>query len=212
MKKIDILFENDQILVINKPAGISVQGGQGIAHPLDKELPLQLGYPIFLVHRLDKDTEGLMVVAKSPLYAAQWTKMIGGKLVRKEYTAICIGKIETSKGTLKTSIVQHGNEKPAITHYEVLEERQIDCEGQKVIFSKIHLKLETGRMHQIRIHLAQKGCPIAGDDKHGNFKINKIIKKSLGLRQLQLAATNLTIPIEGKEKTISIECPNHFIF
>ena len=84
MKQIDILFENDQILVINKPCGIAVQGGEGIAHPLDKELPAQLGYPVYLVHRLDRDTAGLMIVAKSPLYAAQWTKMIGGKLVRKE--------------------------------------------------------------------------------------------------------------------------------
>ena len=71
MKQIPIIYENEEILIINKPAGIAVQGGKDIAHPLDKELAIQVGYPIYLVHRLDRDTAGLMIVAKSPLYAAQ---------------------------------------------------------------------------------------------------------------------------------------------
>ena len=212
MKQIDILFENDQILVINKPCGIAVQGGEGIAHPLDKELPAQLGYPVYLVHRLDRDTAGLMIVAKSPLYAAQWTKMIGGKLVRKEYTAICAGTMPAKKGTIKTAVIQHGTEKPAVTHYEVLEEKNVSIEEKTVTLSKIHLRLETGRMHQIRIHLAKQNCPIAGDDKHGNFKINKLLRKACGIKQLLLAATSLTFPVDGRDKTISIPCPELFQF
>ncbi len=199
MKEIPILFENEEILVINKPSGVAVQGGQGIAHPLDKELPEQVGYPVYLVHRLDRDTNGLMVVAKSPMAAAKWTKMIGGKLVRKEYTAVCVGKMGSKKGTIRTAVLQHGDEKPAVTHFQVVEEKDVEVEGQIVTLSTLRLQLETGRMHQIRIHLAKQNCPIAGDDKHGNFKINKLLKKSQGIKELQLTASRLTIPLNGRD-------------
>ncbi len=204
MKTIPILFENEEILVINKPSGVSVQGGNGIAHPLDKELAIQTGYPVFLVHRLDRDTNGLMIVAKSSLAAAKWTKLIAGKLVRKEYTALCAGSIGAKKGTIRTSVIQHGDEKPAVTHYEVLKEEQIDFEGQNITLSTLRLQLETGRMHQIRIHLAKSGCPIAGDDKHGNFKINKVLRKALGIKTLQLTSSKLSIPLNGRECVFTI--------
>lgn len=204
MKEIPILFENEEILVINKPAGVAVQGGQGIAHPLDKELPEQVGYPVYLVHRLDRDTKGLMVVAKSPMAAAKWTKMIGGKLVRKEYTAICVGKMPSKKGTIRTAVLQHGDEKPAVTHFQVLEEKEIVFEEQKVMLSTLQLQLETGRMHQIRIHLSKQNCPIAGDDKHGNFKMNKILRKACGLKDLQLTSSKLTIPLNGRDCVFEI--------
>lgn len=204
MKSIPILFENEEIFVINKPSGVSVQGGQGILHPLDKEFALQVGFPIYLVHRLDRDTSGLMIVAKSPMAANKWTKLIGGKLVRKEYTALCIGKMHQKKGTIRTSVVQHGNEKPAVTHYEVTEEKEVDLGEQKVVLSTLKLQLETGRMHQIRIHLAKEGCPIAGDDKHGNFKLNKLLRKSCGIKTLQLTSSKLSIPINGKELVFEI--------
>lgn len=204
MKNIPILFENEEIFVINKPSGVSVQGGQGILHPLDKEFALQVGFPIYLVHRLDRDTNGLMIVAKSPFAANKWTKLIGGKLVRKEYTALCVGKMPAKKGTIRTSVVQHGNEKPAVTHYKVTEEKEIDLGEQKIVLSTLKLQLETGRMHQIRIHLAKEGCPIAGDDKHGNFKLNKLLRKSCGIKTLQLTSSKLSIPINGKELVFEI--------
>ena len=154
MKEIPVLFENEEILVINKPSGVAVQGGQGIAHPLDKELPIQVGYPVYLVHRLDRDTNGLMVVAKSPMAASKWTKLIGGKLVRKEYTAVCVGRMKDKKGTIRTAVLQHGDEKPAVTHYQVVEEKEVTVEESKIVLSTLKLQLETGRMHQIRIHLS----------------------------------------------------------
>lgn len=205
MKNIPVLYENDEILVINKPSGVSVQGGEGIAHPLDKELPLQLGYPVYLVHRLDKDTSGLMIVAKSSQAASRWTKLIGGKLVQKEYTALCIGKMPSVKGTIRTSVIQHGDEKPAVTHYEVAGEEVLEFEGTQIVLTKVHLKLETGRMHQIRIHLAKQNCPIAGDDRHGNFKLNKILKKAKGIKSLCLVSSRLSIPVDGKQMVLSIE-------
>ena len=71
----------------------------------------------------------------------------------------------------------------------------------------IRLQLETGRMHQIRIHLAKQGCPIAGDDQHGNFKMNKLLKKVCKIKRLQLSAVRLTIPLNGNEKTFEIPVP-----
>ena len=79
MNSIPILYENDEILVINKPSGLAVQLGEGLSHSLDKDFSQSLGYKIYLVHRLDKDTSGLMIVAKSPFAASKWTKIIGSK-------------------------------------------------------------------------------------------------------------------------------------
>ena len=209
MTDVEIVFENEEILIINKPAGIAVQGGKDIAHPLDKELPEILGYPVHLVHRLDRDTSGLLIVAKSPLYAAKWTKLIGGKLVTKEYTAICAGRLSKKEGTIRSNIIQHGDEKNSVTHYKVLNEKEYDFEGEKITLSKISLKLETGRMHQIRIHLAKEGCPIAGDDKHGNFRLNKVLRKNLKIKNLLLCASTLTIPLNGKAFVITIPLPEY---
>ena len=87
MNTVPILYENDEIYVINKPAGLAVQGGQGVAHSLDEDFAKQVGQKVYLVHRLDKDTSGLMVVAKSSFAAGMWTKLISSKAVKKEYIA-----------------------------------------------------------------------------------------------------------------------------
>ena len=191
MQKIPIVYENDEIFLINKPAGVSVQGGEGVAHPLDVEFSRQVGFKVHLVHRLDKETCGLMIVAKNAAAALKWIKMISSKLVQKEYTAVCFGEPEINGkkrvfGTIRSNVEKKGAELAAETHFEVLETKKIKSEYEKkdengnsvpqsaeFTLSKLHLTLGTGRMHQIRIHLASVGCPIAGDDKHGNCKNRK---------------------------------------
>lgn len=204
MKNIPILYENEEILVINKPKGLCSQGGSGVLHSVDVDLPLQIGKPVFLVHRLDKDTDGLMIVAKSSVAASKWIKLIGGKLVQKEYRALCVGSLPSQKGKITTSVVQHGSEKPAVTHYFVENQESFTFEEKSYTLSTVHLKLETGRMHQIRIHLAKINCPIAGDDKHGNFKINKILKKQKGIKNLCLTSCKLSFPVNGKTLVFEI--------
>ena len=205
---IPIIYENDEIYVINKPAGLAVQGGQGVKHSLDVEFPKQVGSKVHLVHRLDKDTSGLMIVAKNPVAAGKWTKLIGSKTVKKEYIAVCAGKMPSKSGIIKEDVVQHGDVKSAVTHYQVEKEWSVTAtteDDEKIIpMTQLRLKLETGRMHQIRIHLAKNGCPIAGDDQHGNFKLNKLLKKACGIKRLQLSSVRLTIPLEGKDKTFEI--------
>lgn len=219
MNPIPIIYEDTEIFIINKPAGMPVQGGEKIAHPLDEEFAKQVGSKVYLVHRLDKDTAGLMIVAKSPAAANKWTRLIGSKDVKKQYIAICCGKLNQKKGVISESLVQHGIKKNAVTNYTVEKEWSVEMTeasenneaAQKICFDlcKIRLLLETGRMHQIRIHLAKQNCPIAGDDQHGNFKLNKQLKKYLKIKQLLLCAVELTVPLNGKNTTFKIDLPEH---
>ena len=204
MNDIPIIYQNPEIFIINKKSGMPVQGGEKIAHPLDEELAKQVGQKVYLVHRLDKDTAGLMIVAKTPAAASKWTKLIGSKEVKKEYIAVCAGSLKQKKGQITEDIIQHGQSKKAVTHYQVEKEWQIEREEDEPIqMCQIRLQLETGRMHQIRIHLAKQGCPIAGDDQHGNFKINKVLRKAAGIKHLQLFSVKLILPLNGKMETFS---------
>lgn len=213
MNPIEILYENDEIIVINKPSGLAVQGGENISHSLDKDFSNQLGYKIYLVHRLDKDTSGLMVVAKNPVAAGKWTKLISTKAVKKEYIAICLGSLKNKNGVINDELVQHGQKKTAQTRYAVEEEWIHNSESGNINFSKIRLFLDTGRMHQIRIHLAKNGCPLAGDDQHGNFKLNKIVKKELKIKKFLLCSVKLSIPLvengNGKDSVFEISLPEY---
>ena len=208
---IPIIYENEEILIINKPAGLAVQGGQGIVHSVDRDFAEQVGYKIYLVHRLDKDTSGLMVIAKNPVAAGKWTKLIGSKIARKEYIALCAGRMPSKSGVIREDVIQHGESKSAVTHYQVEKEWTVPYETEngsgEIPLCLIRLQLETGRMHQIRIHLAKTNCPIAGDDQHGNFKLNKLLKKFCKIKRLQLSAVKLTIPLDGKEKMFEISAP-----
>ena len=205
LQPVNIIYENSEIFIINKKAGMPVQGGEKIAHPLDEELAKQVGYKVYLVHRLDKDTSGLMIVAKNPAAANKWTKLIAPKEVKKEYIAVCAGTLEQKNGIISEEIIQHGQKKKAVTHYTVEKEWQIEREGEPpILMSQIRLLLETGRMHQIRIHLAKQGSPIAGDDQHGNFKLNKILRKAAGIKHLQLFSVKLTVPVDGKMNVFEI--------
>ena len=208
MNGLTILYEDEEIFVISKNSGLAVQGGVNIKHSIDVDFADEIGQKIFLVHRLDKDTAGLMIVAKNPAAAAKWTKLISGKTVKKEYIAICAGTIEPKKGIICEKIVQHGEEKKAVTNYEVEQEIETEC-GK---LSQIRLLLETGRMHQIRIHLAKNSCPIAGDDQHGNFKLNKQLKKTLGIKKLLLASVKLTVPLQSKNQVFEIPLPEYMCF
>ena len=248
MREIPILFEDDEIFVINKPAGVAVQGGEGISHPLDEEFSKQAGFKIHLVHRLDKETCGLMVVAKNPKAASKWIELIASKQVQKEYTAICfneplINGKKVKSGTISGSVVKKNGknerEQSAVTNFAVEETWNVEVPLHKsgsqeaedsdfgenalklenpapeekisLTFSKIHLKLGTGRMHQIRIHLATVGSPICGDDRHGNFKLNKLAKKTLKIKNLLLCSSKLTIPVgQGKKRVFEIEEPEYF--
>lgn len=261
MQKTEILFENNEILVINKIYGLSVQGGVGITHSLDQDLSKELGYKIYLVHRLDKETSGLLIVAKNQKAAAKWTNLISSKEVKKEYLAICanlptINGKKLKKGTLESNVVSHGKTQNAKTFFNLEKEFFIELPDfddslktatssqqtassfakplvarnqatllqenreshqQSVSFSPqvkklplylIRLTLETGRMHQIRVQMANAASPLLADDKYGDFKLNKILRK-VGIKKLQLASVKLTLPINKKNIVLECKLPEH---
>ncbi len=199
-----------------------MQGGEGVSSSVDTVLPTQLGYKVFLVHRLDKETSGLMVVAKTSKAAGKWTNLINQHNVQKEYVALCGGVPKKKSGVFTDSVVQKGREQNAFTEYKLLQsftikennssdsENKIDIQGlENKSFSLFSLKLGTGRMHQIRIHLSKAGFPIFADDKYGDFKLNKLLQKKLKIKRLCLASVKLTLPIDNQLKTFTIPYPEH---
>ncbi|MDR3167857.1 MAG: RluA family pseudouridine synthase [Treponema sp.] len=221
MKNIPILFENEECLVLNKPAGLPVQGGTGVGRSLDTLLgELRSPRPL-LVHRLDKDTAGVILVAKTREAAAKFSAIFsgkqlaplsagerkgnpGGRALIKGYRALCAGNSPAS-GVIQLVLDIRGREKPSRTRYRRL--------GGKGDFSLLELELDTGRMHQIRRHLAKIGHPILGDDKYGDFALNKALAKTHRLKGLLLYASRLVIAEEaaGFSLDISIPPPDYFI-
>ena len=216
MEQFSILYEDKEIFLLNKPAGVAVQGGNGVAHPLDDEFSKQVGYRVHLVHRLDKETAGILIVAKTRDAASKWIKLIQTDSVSKEYVAVCVGEPfvngkKMSKGTLRGIVEAHGREQSAETYFTVEKTAALPedmCAANNISLSLLHITLGTGRMHQIRIQLAKANAPIAADDLHGNFKVNKLLRKA-GIKKLHLAATKLTLPIQGKPQTFEIPLPEH---
>ena len=209
MQSFPILYEDDNLLIINKQSGIAVQGGEEIFHSVDKLLSEQMNQKIYLVHRLDKDTAGILVTAKNPRIAAEYTKMFAEKCITKEYTAFCTGCPSPASGKICDDIEHKGIRKQAVTYYKTIKSVKKHINGQNYDFSMLKLSLATGRMHQIRIHLQKTGTPIIADDKYGDFKINKILKKEFRIKKLQLAAVKLTLPINGKVTEFEISLPSH---
>jgi 23S rRNA pseudouridine955/2504/2580 synthase len=209
MKRVAVLFENADCLVLNKPAGLPVQGGAGVGVSLDALLAEEYSPRPLLVHRLDKDTSGLILVARNPEAAARFSALFsGGRLISKHYLAACAGIPEPEAGRIRTDLEIRGKTKTAETEYKVLS-----CKNG---FSLLELELGTGRMHQIRRHLARIDHPILGDDKYGDFNLNKELRKSRGLKRLLLHASRLIIarglapyndPDHQERQTLDITAP-----
>lgn len=192
------MFENQDIIAIIKPCGVAVQGGAGISNPLIDDIDRIYSKKHFLIHRLDKDTEGILIVGKTSTAAAKYSKILNSPETKKEYIALVSGNVESSNGTIKIPLEKDGRLVNAVSKYKVLE--------KKSDFTKLAVSIETGRMHQIRIHMAKAGHPIIGDDKYGNFKLNKELKKNMGVKKLMLAAIKLELYISPAEKKI-FTCP-----
>lgn len=171
---LDIIFEDDSLLVINKPTGMVVHPAAGnpnktllnaLLHhaPELKDLP-RAG----ILHRLDKDTSGLLIIAKTPAALMHLSAQLKNRTMTREYQAIVCG-LMTSGGTVDAPISRHpiarkrmaviDTGKPAITHYRVAEKYRAH--------TRIKIRLETGRTHQIRVHMAHIHYPILGDQTYG---------------------------------------------
>ncbi|MFZ8845724.1 MAG: RluA family pseudouridine synthase [Candidatus Hydrothermia bacterium] len=185
--EIPIVYEDDEIIVINKPAGIVVHPAKGhfrgtiVNAVLKKLLEFQTDRTRpGIVHRLDKDTSGLMVIAKTQNAVKNLAEQIQKRIMRRYYKAIVWGTNIKDKGTIIAPIGRHPvdrkrmaitpiNSKMAITHYRVLKKFS-------EIASLLELKLDTGRTHQIRVHMEYIGNPIIGDEVYSGRDTRKIFR------------------------------------
>lgn len=203
MKNLDILYEDNFVIVINKPAGLAVQGGKGVKSSLDKILAETRDPPPLLVHRLDKDTSGIILTAKTREAAARFSRLLGtDKQSVKQYIAVCSGCPVKKEDVIILEIPVHGSFKKSKTSYKVINSHELFDTN----FSVLELELGTGRMHQIRRHLSMIGNPVLGDDKYGDFKLNKKLRKT-GVKRLLLHSSRLIIK---DEINISAPLPDYF--
>ena len=211
-RPLNILYIDGMIAAVEKPAGLAVQGGEGVGVSLEAILSAQLGQKVFPVHRLDKDTAGALIVALNKEAASLYSECFRNKRIQKGYQAICLGRPARASGKINVALQKKGGKgsrdamQAASTFYSV---EAVSEDGE---FSLLSVRIETGRMHQIRRHFALAGFPVACDDKYGDFRRNREIKRLYGAKRLQLAATSIVLPRldagSGKEeRLLEISCP-----
>ena len=194
MKRIQVLFENDFCMVLSKPAGLAVQGGAGVGTSLDSILSQSFTYRPLLVHRLDRDTSGLILTAKDSDSAAVFSSVFAGKTpeFKKKYIAITKGIPDPPSGVIRLDLEIQGKIKKSQTHYRLIPGTESPPAAPE--YSQLELELGTGRMHQIRRHLMLINHPVLGDDKYGDFKLNRELRKTMNLKHLLLHAHRLILP------------------
>ena len=216
---LDIRYEDDDLLVVNKPKGMVVHPAAGnydgtlvnalLYHCKDSLSGINGVIRPGIVHRIDKDTSGLLIVAKNDFAHINLAEQIKYHTFTRKYQSVVYGKFKNLSGTVDAPIGRHPtdrkkmtvtvkNSKNAVTHYEVL--KQYDK------FTHLSLKLETGRTHQIRVHMSYIGHPVAGDAVYGPKKVIEY----LGGQCLHAGLIGFKHPRTNKYIEISSELPDYF--
>jgi len=214
--RLNVLFEDDAVLAVNKPAGLAVHGGSGIAHGLIEQLRAARPDARFLelVHRLDRDTSGILLIAKRrPALVALHAQLRDGGF-DKRYLVLVRGRWRDAKRVVELSLRKFATK-------EGERRVRVEDDGRRAVtvfyrhrawpehdppLALLEAELRTGRTHQIRVHLAHLGFPLAGDDKYGDFAWNRTLPKD-GLRRMFLHAWKLGFdhPITGER--VDLESP-----
>ena len=208
-----ILFEDDALLAIDKPAGLAVHGGSGIAHGVIESLRAMRPEARFLelAHRLDRETSGVLLLAKKRSALTELHRMLRDREVDKRYVAGVAGRFRNERQRVRLALAQRRTAQGK--HVSVSEEGQ-EAEtvfrrlGRGERFSLLEAQLLTGRTHQIRVHLAHLGHPVLGDEKYGDFALNRELRK-LGLKRMFLHAARLALrhPLSGAGLEITAALP-----
>jgi 23S rRNA pseudouridine955/2504/2580 synthase len=211
-KPISVLFEDASLLALDKPAGLAVHGGSGVSFGVIEQVRRQRPDYRFveLVHRLDRETSGVLLLAKKrSALTAMHTKLREGR-VRKSYLALVRGrwpdplrhirlpleKYLTREGERRVSVSAEGKEAHSVVRLRARWEN----------FSLVEVELMTGRTHQIRVHLTHLGYPLCGDDKYGDFDLNKELAR-LGLKRMFLHAQQLAFQHPAEGGSLELQSP-----
>src|SRR5688572_8964014 len=208
-----IVFEDARLLALNKPSGVASHGGSRSSFgAIETMRALRPGQSLELVHRLDRDTSGLLVVAKKRSALIELQALMreeGG--IAKRYLALLTGRMPDGVMSVDAALhvgLRQGGErhvqvnaagKPSLSHFRVLERRG----GQ----SYCEVRIETGRTHQIRVHAQHIGHPVAGDDKYGDEAVNKRLREQVGLKRLFLHAASLEFALDGGKAPYVLNAP-----
>ncbi len=207
------VFEDDAMLVIDKPAGTAVHGGSGISFGVIERLRANRDGVRFLelAHRLDKETSGLLMVAKKRSALTALHSALREGRVRKEYLALVKGAWRGGRRVvdmpLRKYLTGEGERRVSVDRAEGKVSRTVFEPEQAVgPFTLVRATLETGRTHQIRVHAAHLGHPLLGDDKYGDFELNKALAKR-GLKRMFLHAATIAFdqPLTGER--VELEAP-----
>ena len=199
-----LIENNKDFIILNKQSGISVQGGTKSKNNLIDIFAnsnLFADTKPYSVHRLDKDTSGVMIIAKNYNYAKLFTTLFRLRKIHKTYLAICHGTFLNKKGEIRGNLIKYEKDKKiselAITNYKVLDSNNF--------FSFVELKPITGRKHQLRKQLSSMGNPIIGDNKYNLIKLKKNSEK-----KLMLHAYKIKFLINNKKFNFEAELPDYF--
>lgn len=206
-----ILYEDNHYLIINKPHGIACHGGSGVSFGVIEQLRQTQQYKFLeLAHRLDKETSGILILAKKRQALVLLQELMKNNLMLKEYYALTIGKWRDEKRNVKAPIYKYTN-KDGERRVKI---DQVNGQFAHTIFTTVkkftdytlvNANLQTGRTHQIRIHCQFLGFPIAGDDKYGDFELNKSLNK-LGLKRMFLHAHHIQFIHPITAEKVDIKC------
>ena len=229
-REFPILFEDDHVLAIDKPAGVAVHGGSGVAFGVIEQMRMaRPGHDFLeLVHRLDRETSGVLLIAKKRMALKILQEQFRERETDKVYLALVAGnwppklkvldkplqKYLLPDGERRVRVVdkEHPDAMRAVTLVKVRGSLPASAEQPLGDFSLLEVTIKTGRTHQIRVHLSTEGHPIAGDDKYGDFELNKNLQKQPAghaLKRMFLHAWRLkfTHPSNGKRITLVAELP-----
>jgi 23S rRNA pseudouridine955/2504/2580 synthase len=203
-----IIFEDDGIIIINKPAGIVVHSGSGQTHGVIEGFRAigEEYEKLELVHRLDKDTSGCLILAKNMAILRQLHKIISTGKMTKSYSALLAGRFDKKKVTVNSTLGKNTSNERIVTVVEggksattiFFRESTFD------VASLVNIELLTGRTHQIRVHSASIGHPVLGDTKYGDRMINREFRK-MGLKRMFLHAKSLSFKSPVTQKKITVE-------
>jgi 23S rRNA pseudouridine955/2504/2580 synthase len=205
-----VLFEDEHILAVDKPAGLAVHGGSGIAHGAIERLRASRPGAKFLelVHRLDRETSGVLLLAKKRSALTALHEDLRDRAMDKRYLVAVAGRVRDEKRRVSVALRKYstagGERRVAVDEKEGQEAGTIFRRiARNEEFSLLEAELLTGRTHQIRVHLAHIGHPVLGDDKYGDFELNRALRKR-GLRRMFLHAAELSFvhPATGERVTV----------
>jgi 23S rRNA pseudouridine955/2504/2580 synthase len=208
-----VLLEDEDLLVVDKPSGVAVHGGSGISSGVIEQMRAARPGLRFLelAHRLDRDTSGILVLAKKRSALTDVHAQLREGQVRKHYLALVLGEWKEDKRNVRLPLHKYvtasGERRVAVDEEEGVESHTV-FRLQRALngCSLLDAELKTGRTHQIRVHLAHLGYPIAGDDKYGDFSANKALARA-GLKRMFLHASRIEFRHPRSGGRVHLEAP-----